>query len=69
MAIVDPLRVGDALSLFPYPGNREALVDHARRAGAAEDVVAALAAIPPGIYHNSAEVMRAVANDTDPTVP
>lgn len=69
MAIVDPLRVGDALSLFPYPGKREALVEHARRTGAGEEVVAALSAIPPGIYHNSAEVMRAVANGADPTVP
>lgn len=69
MALVDPLRVEDALSGFPYPGNREALVDHARRTGADEDVVAALTAIPSGIYRSSAEVMRAVANDSDPSVP
>jgi hypothetical protein len=69
MAITDPLRVEDALSHFPYPGSRDALVAYARRTGADEDVVAALEAIPHGRYRSSAEVMREVADDTDPTVP
>ncbi|SDQ79815.1 DUF2795 domain-containing protein [Thermostaphylospora chromogena] len=69
MAVVDPIRVEDALTRFPYPGRREQLQDHARRTGAGDDVVAALGAIPSGVYRSSAEVMRAVADDSDPDVP
>jgi hypothetical protein len=69
MAITDPVRVEDALSHFPYPGSRGQLMAYADRTGADEGIMAALRAIPARIYRNSAEVMRAVANDTDPNVP
>lgn len=55
---VDRLRT--ALTDADFPANKEALVDHARRAGADEQTVRALQAIPPVEYTNFDDVSASV---------
>jgi len=60
MSHPDPVHVSDALSAFAYPGTQRELLRFAKAHGADESVVSALAALPPGTYANSAEVMRTI---------
>lgn len=55
---VDRLRT--ALTEADFPASKEALVDHARRAGADEQTVRALQAIPPVEYTNFDDVSASV---------
>ena len=66
MSHPDPVHVSDALSAFPYPGTQRELLRFAKQRGADESVVHALAALPPGTYANSAEVMRTIIDKIRP---
>jgi cation diffusion facilitator CzcD-associated flavoprotein CzcO len=56
----------DALKDVTYPAGKEQLVSAARRAGASDEVVAALRGIPAEGYAGRAEVARSVRVDPDP---
>ena len=52
-----------ALRDVDYPAGKEELIRAAEAAGASEDVMRALRAIPPEVYRNRAEVARSVPGD------
>ncbi|GAB2881769.1 hypothetical protein GCM10027074_57650 [Streptomyces deserti] len=57
--------VVDAIKDVRFPASKDELIDAARRAGASEEVVAALRGIPPEGYANKEEVARSVRVDPD----
>lgn len=50
----------EALNAADYPADKRALVDVAARAGAPDEVLAALRSLPPVEYRNFEEVARSV---------
>ncbi|MGW0186797.1 DUF2795 domain-containing protein [Streptomyces sp. NPDC003362] len=59
--------VVDAIKDVDFPADKEKLIDAARRAGASQDVVAALRGMPQENYTNRDDVARSVrlAPDSD----
>lgn len=57
--------VVDAVKDAHFPASKDELIDTARRAGASQEVVAALRGIPPEEYANRDEVARSVRVDPD----
>ncbi|WP_228822974.1 DUF2795 domain-containing protein [Nocardia blacklockiae] len=64
MVTTDAVSVRKALSDADFPADKDQLVRCADRAGAAENTVRALRAIPPVSYANVGEVLQSV--DLDP---
>lgn len=60
---VEALKV--ALTDADFPASKEALVDHARRAGADDQTVRALRAMPPVEYQNFDDVTGSVPMEHD----
>lgn len=60
MAATDAERVRQALSAADFPAEKADLVRWATRAGADDDTVRALNAIPPESYANVGEVLQSV---------
>ena len=58
-----PIDVQKALSGIDYPASKEELLRAADDAGAPQEVLGALRAIPPEEYANRAEVARSVPTD------
>jgi hypothetical protein len=54
------------LDTVDYPADKDTLVATAERAGAPEDVLRSIRAIPPVDYRNRAEVVRSVRLDPAP---
>lgn len=58
-------RLREALSSADYPASKDALVAEATRAGADEDTIRALRAIPVEEYANFTEVVRSTPMDRE----
>lgn len=54
------------LSALDFPAGKDDIMREAERAGAPEDVLRALAALPPVDYRNGAEVARSAGTDVAP---
>lgn len=67
MATTDGERLREALSAADFPAEKTELVAVARAAGADEDTVRALSAMPPVSYANLAEVIQSVEFAPDRT--
>ena len=68
MAKVNVDDVMAALDAVDYPAGKWDLVEHAERAGAADEVVRALRGLPLGDYASREEVRRSVpVNGPEPT--
>jgi hypothetical protein len=65
MRYANPDEVKRALTNADFPATKEELIRAAEAAGAPDNVIAALRAIPPEEYANRAEVIRSIP--TDPT--
>jgi hypothetical protein len=65
MVMTDVDRLRSVLSDTDFPADKNELVDCARRAGADDDTVRALQAMPPVSYSNFAEVLRSVPLTSD----
>lgn len=63
MAGVNPDEVAGALRDADFPAGKDELIQAAQQAGASEQVIAALRAIPPVDYRNRDEVIRSVPTD------
>ncbi|GAA4697565.1 hypothetical protein GCM10023215_39770 [Pseudonocardia yuanmonensis] len=64
-----PEQVLDYLTDVDYPADKDALVSAAERAGAPDEVLRSLRAIPPVDYRSRAEVVRSVRVDPAPERP
>jgi hypothetical protein len=65
MAVTDVDRLRSVLSGADFPAERDDLVGCAQRAGADNDTVRALRAMPPVSYSNFAEVLQSVSLKSD----
>lgn len=65
MAVTDVDRLRSVLSDADFPAERDDLVGCAQRAGADNDTVRALRAMPPVSYSNFAEVLQSVSLRSD----
>ena len=63
---ITPEAVLSYLQDVDYPADKDTLVTAAERAGAPEEVLRSIRAIPPVDYRNRAEVLRSVRVDPAP---
>jgi hypothetical protein len=63
MRYASPDEVKRALKNVDFPAAKDELIRAAEAAGAPDNVIAALRAIPPEEYANRAEVMRSIPTD------
>ncbi|GAB3143140.1 DUF2795 domain-containing protein [Microbispora hainanensis] len=57
--------VREALSSVDFPADKQSLVQQAADAGASEQALRLLRALPLGTYANKAEVLRSIPRDPD----
>ena len=62
MAKVNPIQLQKHLKGMNYPASKEALMEHAKKHGADDNVNSVLAQIPDEEYETPAEVSKAVGD-------